>query len=326
MLDIVLLGAGHLGKIHLKNILELPQYQITGFFDPDTEVRKKVSAEFGIKGFDSISEAIQSAQVVDIITPTVSHFDCAMLAFEQKKHVFIEKPLANTLEEAQQMVESSTKSKVKVQVGHVERFNPAFMAVKDRIVNPKFIETHRLSEFNPRGTDVSVILDLMIHDLDIILYAVQSNIKEIYSSGVNIISDTPDIANARIEFENGCVANITASRISLKNMRKTRFFTNDAYVSVDFLKRKAEVIKISDLEGEADPLSIVLEPGLGKKPKIITFDNPKFEESNAIRDELKSFAASIMNDTIPLVDISQGYEAMKVAYIIMDKLNTNVLH
>ncbi|HNQ12059.1 MAG TPA: Gfo/Idh/MocA family oxidoreductase [Bacteroidia bacterium] len=325
MLKIVLLGAGHLGKIHLKNILQIPDFELTGFYDRDENTQKKISEEYSIQAFKNVSEAIESADIVDIVTPTISHFECAKEAITKNKSVFIEKPLANTIEEAETLVALANKHKVKVQVGHVERFNPAFVSVMEKINNPKFIETHRLAEFNPRGTDVSVILDLMIHDIDIILHTVKSPIKEIKASGVSIISDTPDIANARIAFENGCVANVTASRISMKNMRKTRFFQGDAYIAVDFLKRKSELIKISDVEGEPDPLSIILEPGPGKKSKLISFENPKFEESNAILDELKSFAHSIKNQSEPAVSIEQGYQALKVAYEIINKLNSNTV-
>ena len=238
MLKIGVLGAGHLGKIHLRLLQQSEKYELVGFYDPNQENAEKVSKEFGYKHFSTIATLIHAVDVIDIVTPTLSHYKCAKVSIKSGKHVFIEKPISNTVEEAEEIIALAKEYSVKGQVGHVERFNPAFKATKDMIDNPMFIETHRLAEFNPRGTDVPVVLDLMIHDIDAILSVVKSKVKNISASGVSVISDTPDIANARIEFENGCVANLTASRISLKNMRKSRFFQKDAYISVDFLEKK----------------------------------------------------------------------------------------
>ena len=236
MLKIGVLGAGHLGKIHLRLLNQSSKYELVGFYDPSKENAEKVSAEFGYKSFDTISDLIAAVDVVDIVTPTLSHYHCAVDAIKAGKHIFLEKPISNTVEEAEHIIELAKEYNVKGQVGHVERFNPAFKAVKDKIQNPMFIETHRLAEFNPRGTDVPVVLDLMIHDIDAILSVVKSTVKNIHATGIAVISDSPDIANARIEFENGCVANVTSSRISMKNMRKARFFQKDAYISVDYLR------------------------------------------------------------------------------------------
>ncbi|HAB28202.1 MAG TPA: oxidoreductase, partial [Xanthomarina gelatinilytica] len=238
MLKAGVLGAGHLGKIHLRLLNQSEKYDLVGFYDSDEANAKKIEAEFGYKYFNSIDNLIDAVDMVDIVTPTLSHYECAKKAIAKGKHIFIEKPITNTVEEAEHIRELLAQHNIRGQVGHVERFNPAYLAVKDQIVNPMFIETHRLAEFNPRGTDVPVVLDLMIHDIDIILSVVKSKVKNVYASGVSVISDTPDIANARLEFENGCVANLTASRISLKNMRKSRFFQKDAYISVDFLEKK----------------------------------------------------------------------------------------
>ncbi|MFM8950713.1 MAG: Gfo/Idh/MocA family protein, partial [Bacteroidota bacterium] len=231
MLKIGVVGAGHLGKIHLNQIKEIPDYQLVGFHDSSLEIRSSVSEALHVKPYESLNELISICDVLDVVTPTYAHLVVAEAAIKQSKHVFIEKPLANTPEEGRQIAELAREAGVKVQVGHVERFNPAFTAAAEFIKNPMFIETHRLAQFNPRGTDVSVVLDLMIHDIDIILSLVKSPIKRINASGVAVVSDTPDIANARIEFDNGCVANLTSSRISLKNMRKSRFFQRDAYIS-----------------------------------------------------------------------------------------------
>ena len=321
MLKIGVLGAGHLGKIHLRLINELKaEYELVGFYDPDPAAAEQVKSQMNIPCFETIESLMQVCDVIDIVTPTVSHYDCAVKALRLSKHIFIEKPLANTVKEAQRMIGLAKEANVKVQVGHVERFNPAFLAARNYIKQPMFIETHRLAQFNPRGTDVSVVLDLMIHDIDIVLSVVKASVRKISTSGVAVVSDTPDIANARIEFDNGCVANLTASRISLKNMRKSRFFQKDAYIAVDFLEKSSEVIRLKEVEGETDPLAVILDLGVGKKNKQIWFENPKVEESNAIKEELKSFAQSIKNNTVPAVTIEDGFAALQVAHQIADKL------
>ncbi len=317
MLKVGVLGAGHLGKIHLKLLQQSPRYELVGFYDPIEDNAEKVSAEFGYTSFDSIEALIAQVDVVDIVTPTLSHFECAKLAIESGCHVFIEKPITNTVLEAEAIRTLASQKHVQGQVGHVERFNPAFTAVKDAIDNPMFIETHRLAEFNPRGTDVPVVLDLMIHDIDIILSVVPSKVKYVHASGVSVISDTPDIANARIEFENGCVANLTASRISMKNMRKSRFFQKDAYISVDFLEKKSEIVRMKDAPKEEDEFAMILQNAEGVK-KQIYFDNPDVQPNNAILDELESFADAIENDIKPVVTLRHGTNALRVAQQIID--------
>ena len=317
MLKAGVLGAGHLGKIHLKLLNQSNKYNLVGFYDPIKENAEKVAKEFGYKAFDTIQELIDAVDVVDIVTPTLSHFDCAKEAIEKGKHIFIEKPITKTVEEADTLIELSKKHNVKGQVGHVERFNPAFTAVKNAITNPMFIETHRLAEFNPRGTDVPVVLDLMIHDIDIILSVVNSKVKSINASGVSVISETPDIANARIEFENGCVANLTASRISLKNMRKSRFFQRDAYIAVDFFEKSTEVVRMKDAPEKPGDFDMILQNAEGIK-KQIYFENPTIEANNAILDELETFADAINNNTNPVVDLEQGTEALRVAHMIIN--------
>ena len=318
MLKVGVLGAGHLGKIHLRLLNQSDKYQLVGFYDADEANAKKVEAEFGYTYFNSIETLIDAVDVVDIVTPTLSHYDCAKLAISKGKHIFIEKPITNTVQEAEAIRTLVAEHGVKGQVGHVERFNPAFKAIKDQIENPMFIETHRLAEFNPRGTDVPVVLDLMIHDIDIILSVVNSKVKHISASGVSVISDTPDIANARIEFINGCVANLTASRISLKNMRKTRFFQKDAYISVDFLEKKCEVVKMKDAPKQPGDFDMILQNAEGVK-KQIYFDNPEIPNNNAILDELETFADAINNNTKPIVTLHDGTEALRVATMIIDQ-------
>jgi len=318
MLKIGVVGAGHLGKIHLRILQSADFVELIGFFDQSEEVRNKVKEEMDMIPFDSIESLIEACDLVDIVTPTIAHFECAAIAVRSFKHVFIEKPITNTLEEAKSLISLSEEAKVKVQIGHVERFNPAFMASVKHLQNPMFIETHRLAQFNPRGTDVSVVLDLMIHDLDIVLSVVDSEIKSINASGVSVLSGTPDIANARIEFDNGCVANLTASRISMKNMRKSRFFQQDAYVSVDFLEKKNEVIQMHDVT-EEDPFAVTIDLG-EKGKKQIDILSEDIEPNNAIEDELRSFVNAIENDLTPSVSIYAGYKALQAAHEIMKKL------
>lgn len=317
MLKAGVLGAGHLGKIHLRLLNQSDKYDLVGFYDADETNAKKVSEEFGYKYFNTIDALIEAVDVVDIVTPTLSHYDCAKKAIAKGKHIFIEKPITNTVEEAEHIRELLAEHNLRGQVGHVERFNPAFLAVKDKLENPMFIETHRLAEFNPRGTDVPVVLDLMIHDIDIILSVVKSKVKNVTASGVSVLSETPDIANARIEFESGCVANLTASRISLKNMRKTRFFQKDAYISVDFLEKKCEVVKMKDAPKNPGDFDMILQNAEGIK-KQIYFDNPEVENNNAILDELETFADAINSNTSPVVTLHDGTEALRVAKMIID--------
>ena len=317
MLKAGVLGAGHLGKIHLRLLNQSQKYELVGFYDADETNGKKVEAEFGYTYFNTIEALIDAADMVDIVTPTLSHYDCAKQAIAKGKHIFIEKPITNTVEEAESIRILLAENNLRGQVGHVERFNPAFLGVKDQIENPMFIEAHRLAEFNPRGTDVPVVLDLMIHDIDIILSVVNSKVKKVSASGVSVISDTPDIANARVEFENGCVANLTASRISLKNMRKTRFFQKDAYISVDFLEKKCEVVKMKDAPEVPGDFDMILQNAEGVK-KQIYFDNPEIANNNAILDELESFAEAINTNTKPIVTLHDGAEALRVAAQIID--------
>ena len=319
MLKVGVLGAGHLGKIHLRLLNQSEKYELVGFYDENHENGAKIAAEYGYKQFDTIAKLIHAVDVIDIVTPTLSHYKCAKVAIKSGKHVFIEKPISTTVQEADEIIALATEYNVKGQVGHVERFNPAFKAVKDQIKNPMFIETHRLAEFNPRGTDVPVVLDLMIHDIDAILSVVNSKVKNISASGVSVISDSPDIANARIEFESGCVANITASRISMKNMRKSRFFQKDAYISVDFLDKVCEVVKMKDAPEVPGDFDMILQNAEGVK-KQIYYENPSVETNNAILDELESFADAITNNTTPVVTLEQATEALRVAYQIIDEM------
>jgi predicted dehydrogenase len=320
MLKIGVVGVGHLGKIHVKCIKQIADYKLVGIFDLDEKVSKQVSEEFGIPAYSTFDELLQECDVIDIVTPTLSHFDYARKAIIASKQVFIEKPITHTTKEAKSLMSLASEANVKVQIGHVERFNPAFLSIQEELNNPMFIETHRLAEFNPRGTDVSVIHDLMIHDIDIVLSIVKSNVKRISANGVAVVSETPDIANARIEFDNGCVANLTASRVSLITMRKTRVFQKNAYLSIDFSKKKSEILQLKEASAQPDPYSVVIDLGNNKGKKEITFSKPQIIENNAIQEELYSFAQAINNNTTPKVTVEDGYNALRIASIISEKM------
>ena len=316
MLKVGLVGAGHLGKIHLKLLNQSEKYHLIGFHDKDIENAKRIEEEFGYKFYENLDELLEKIEVLDVVTPTFYHHHYAKMAIERGLHFFIEKPVTQTLEQAEELISLSREKGIKAQVGHVERYNPAFIATKPFIDEPMFIEIHRLAEFNPRGTDVSVVLDLMIHDLDILLSLVKSPVKEIRASGVCVVSKSPDIANARIEFENGCVANLTTSRISMKAMRKSRFFQKDAYISVDFLEKKSEVIRMKSAPENPADFDMIIQNAEGEKHQIL-FEYPNIQPNNAILDELESFADSI-NENMPIeVSLTDGTEALKVALEIV---------
>ncbi len=317
MLKAGLVGAGHLGKIHLRLLNQSEKYELVGFYDSDAENGKKLEQECGYKFYNDLDQLLSEIQVLDIVTPTLFHYEYAKKAIEKGIHFFIEKPVTQTLEQAEELIRLCEEKNIKVQVGHVERYNPAYIATKSYLSNPQFIEIHRLAEFNPRGTDVSVVLDLMIHDLDILLSIVKSPVKHLHASGVSVVSKTPDITNARIEFENGCVANLTTSRISMKAMRKSRFFQKDAYISIDFLEKKAEVIRMQAAPETPSDFDMIIENAEGEKNQIV-FEYPNIQPNNAILDELESFAQAIEENTPIEVSLNDGTEALKVALKIME--------
>lgn len=320
-LKLGIIGAGHLGKIHIRLAKEIDTIHLVGFYDSDPAVRESVSAEYGVRPYAQPEDLINDVEAVVIVTPTFAHFEYASKAIRQGKHVFVEKPITSTVPEAKDLCKLADESNTILQVGHVERFNPAFLAAQDFIRQPAFIESHRLAQFNPRGTDVSVIYDLMIHDIDIILCTVKSRVKKVHASGVAVISDTPDICNARVEFENGCTANLTASRMSMKNMRKTRFFQRDFYIGVDFLEKKSEILQLKTVEGEEDPFSVIIDPGNGKPKKQVSINIPSPQPNNAIKEELTAFARAIRKETPVVVSGYDGLYALEVANIISEKLN-----
>jgi predicted dehydrogenase len=323
MLKLGIFGVGHLGKFHLNNWKEISGVELVGFYDPDDVSAQEVSEKYQLPRFLDAERLIEACDAVDIIAPTPFHFDLCEKAIKKGKHVFVEKPLANSMEEARVLVKLVKESNIKMQVGHVERFNPAYLAVQELELNPMFIEVHRLAQFNPRGTEVSVILDLMIHDIDIILNLVKSEVKSISASGVAVMTDTPDIANVRIEFNNGCVVNLTSSRISMKRMRKMRVFQKDAYIGIDFLNKKTEIIKLKTAR-DLEAFSFDLDTPHGKKSIAIL--NPVIPEVNAIKMELEKFRDAIANNTAVIVSEVDGYRAMDIAHQILNKIKNATIN
>lgn len=318
MLKIGIMGVGHLGKFHLNNWKEMPGIALVGFYDPNDAAAADVAEKYQLKRFLDPIELIEASDAVDVVAPTTFHHELCVAAIKRGKHVFVEKPLAHTMEQGRELVELAREANIRFQVGHVERFNPAFLAVQNMPLEPMFIEVHRLAQFNPRGTDVSVILDLMIHDIDIILKLVRSNVKGISANGVAVMSDTPDIANVRIEFDNGCVANLTSSRISMKKMRKMRLFQKDAYIGIDFLDKKTEIISLVKDERPAGSYTFDIDTGHGIQQ--IAVANPVVGEGNAIRMELDAFVAAIQQGIDTPVTVLDGYRAMEVAHQILEKI------
>ncbi len=320
-MKIGLLGAGHLGKIHLKCLLATTCWNVVGFYDPDDKNAESAIKQYNVKRFDNLDDLLAAVDAVDIVTPTTFHFELAQKALEAGKHVFVEKPVTQTVEEGSRLLEIAAKTGLKVQVGHVERFNPAFTALGGMKLRPMFIESHRLAAFQPRGTEVSVILDLMIHDLDLILHLVQSPVTHVSASGVAVLSHTPDIANVRVEFANGCVANLTASRISLKQMRKMRLFQRDHYLSLDFLEKNAQIVRLYDEDDATRPPDDQLmefETQAGKK--WLQLSMPESEPVNAIQRELETFHDAIENDTEPVVTLQDGFKALELAHQILEEI------
>ena len=326
MLKVGIFGAGHLGKIHMQQWREIAGVELVGFYDPDDVQAAIAIAQYQVPRYKDLEQLIHSVDAVDIVSPTTTHHEIARICCLNGKHVFIEKPLAHRLDEARELVKMVNEANVKCQVGHVERYNPALLALGDQRLQPMFIEAHRLAQFNPRGTDVAVILDLMIHDIDIVMHLIKSPVRRISASGVSVISEMADIANARIEFDNGCVANLTASRISLKKMRKMRIFQRDAYIGIDFLEKKTEVIRLKENGQQNGMMDFPIEVGNGEK-KIISVQLPEVGAGNAIRMELQDFVDAIVHGRPTSVSVHDGYQAMDVAHQILKKMSLhNEMH
>ncbi len=324
-MKLAILGAGHLGKIHINCAVQCGDWEVAGFYDPDEKNAAQAIEKFGIRRFSSVAELLDNCDAVDIVTPTPSHFELAMQALDAGKHVFIEKPVTHTAQEAHDLLAHAQRTGGTVQVGHVERFNPAFRAVQDAHLRPMFIEAHRLSVFQPRGTDVSVVLDLMIHDLDLVLHLVDSPVRVLSAGGVAVLSKTPDIANVRIEFENGCIANLTASRISLKQMRKMRLFQQDTYISLDFLEKQAQTIRLFDQDDtQLPPMEQLMEFETQEGKKWLQLQMPEIAPANAIEEELRSFARAIQTKTPPPVTLLDGVRAVNLAHQILEQIDNRL--
>ena len=313
MLNIAVIGAGHLGEFHIKLLKSSKLFNLIGFFDPNKSRVKEIIDKYNINFFE-INKISSLVDAVIISTPTSSHYETAVKFLNNKKHVFIEKPISSSIEQANKLIEIKKSNKLIGQVGHVERFNSAFLNIKNAL-NPMFIESHRLSSYPSRGTDVSVVLDLMIHDIDIVLSLVDSKITNISANGTKIISSSPDIANARIEFENGCVANLTSSRLSLKKMRKMRVFQTDSYISLDFDSGSSEIIKIKNFDGK-NKYAMTIHDSEGVE-KEIHIENIKNEKINSIEEEHKNFYYSIINKEDPIVSFEKGRDALDLAIKIV---------
>ena len=320
-------GLGHLGKIHLKVLKEIcserDDIEIAGIYDSNKESNESISLENNFQINNSPEDLIAKIDVAIIVTPTSTHYDLASKTINAGINTFIEKPVCDTTEEATKLLALAKDKKLKVQIGHIERFNPAILALDNYKLAPMFIETHRLSQFNPRGTDVSVIQDLMIHDIDIILNLVKSKVKKIDANGVAIITDKIDIANARIQFENGCVANITASRISMNKMRKMRLFQKSAYISIDFLQNTSEVFRLG--EGTSESSIALTEFEQGNKNIKIFYERPPVMEVNSMKYEVNKFIDAIINNDEPIVTLEDGLQALEVANEIVSLIESGSL-
>lgn len=312
-----LFGLGHLGKTHLKILKEIcierNDVELMGVFDIDESKNETISKENDLHPDNTADDLIKKINTAIIVTPTSTHFELASKCISNEINTFIEKPVTGTTEEANKLLELSRNKKIKIQIGHIERFNPAILALDNYQIAPMFIETHRLAQFNPRGTDVSVIQDLMIHDIDIILNLVKSKVKRIDANGVAIITDKIDIANARIQFENGCVANITASRISQNKMRKMRLFQKFAYISIDFLQNTSEVFRLSDGKSDDGDSIALTEFVQGDNKVKIFYERPPVKEVNSLKYELNKFFDSVICDEEPIVTLEDGLQALEVA-------------
>ncbi len=324
-LRIGVIGTGHLGKLHTKMFSEISACELVGVFDLNFSQAELIAKEYNIKAFNNIDNLLDEIDAVSIAATTSAHFELVKKSLEYNKHVFVEKPITASIDEAEEIVKLSNQRQLNLQVGHIERFNPALVSLDKYIIEPMFIQTDRLAQFNPRGTDVAVVLDLMIHDIDIILSLIKSEVKHVEASGVAVVSDNIDIANARIQFENGAVANVTASRISQKKMRKMRIFQKDNYLSLDFITGVSEVFRLIPLDDKVDPTYISFgEIGVGDKKKQIVYEQPEIKEINALKYELELFINSVLENKKPTVSGDDGLRALKVAQIIMKKIKESL--
>lgn len=317
-LRVGVIGTGHLGTYHAQNYAKIPSAHLVGVYDTDSERAQKLAQELNTTAYPSMEALLASVDAVSVATPTQTHYSVGKTVLEHNVHLFIEKPITATVEQAKELIALAEQRHLKLQVGHIERFNPAILALEPYNLKPLFIESHRLSQFNPRGTDVAVVLDLMIHDIDLILSLVKAPVERIDANGVAVISETIDIANARLKFTNGCVANVTASRISQNKMRKMRLFQSNAYISIDFAQGLAEVFRIVDEDAPETKMTMLLgKIDQGAKKRLIVYEQPEVKDVNALRIELESFLEAIRNNTEPRVSGKDGLQALEVAQEIL---------
>lgn len=319
------IGVGHLGTFHARLAAEMDSVNLTGVYDTNQEQARRISAECATVPCSDLDDLLSRVDAVSIVVPTSEHFNIAMKALDHDCHIFIEKPITSTVEEAGQIIHKARDRNKKIQVGHIERFNPAMLAIKGYPLAPMFIEAHRLSRFNPRGCDVSVVLDLMIHDLDLILYMVNSPVAHTDACGVSVVSKTEDIANVRLKFESGCVANLTSSRISLTPMRRMRLFQKNQYIAMDFMEKKSDIFLLRDEDTAAAPESagmVVSQIGIGDKARDIVYQKPEPPQVNSLKMELEEFARAVIFDLEPEVPGEQGMQALEVANSILEKIAT----
>jgi predicted dehydrogenase len=321
-LRVGVVGVGHLGTLHARMLAQLEEAELLGVYDRDPARASAVAHELGVRPCDSLDSLVAQVDCVTVAASTSAHHEVAMAALSAGKHVFIEKPITETVEEAKQLCQESSRRGLILQVGHIERFNPALLALQRFDINPLFIESHRLAQFNPRGTDVAVVLDLMIHDIDIILTYVRSPVRQVDASGVAVVSDTVDIANARLQFDNGCVANVTASRISQRKMRKMRLFQPNSYISIDFSEGLAEVFRlVGEDEPHAEGTLRLGQLMQGARKRTIVYEQPEVKEVNALKVELRHFLECVRTGGVPLVTGEDGTRALEVAATIMERIS-----
>lgn len=320
MLRVGVIGVGHLGKFHTRVYSELPSCELVGVYDDDRTRSGIIADEFSTRAFDSMSELLETVDAVSVAVPTMAHHRIGLECLKNDVHVLIEKPIASTVSEAEELVAVADERNLRLQIGHIERFNQAIRAALGEIAKPMFVEAHRLGIFAPRGTDVPVVLDLMIHDIDLILTAVDSPIERIDAVGVPVLSPNVDIANARLTFANGCVANLTASRVSRERIRKIRFFQRDAYISIDCMAPKVEVFRKKDVSPER-----LLEIATGKieggLDDVVAFTAPAMDGADALEMELASFLRSVSTGDKPTVSGNDGLMALEVATEILRQIS-----
>lgn len=315
MQKIGIVGVGNFGKYHVEELLKMPEFNLIGFFDINPTTSKLISSKFNITAFNSYSELLNSVEVIDIAVPTSLHYTCAVEAIKKQKHVFIEKPVTITVDDAENLVKLAEEASIKVQVGHIERFNSAFLAALPYINNPYYIEIQRLQQFVNHNTDTSVVLNLMIHDIDIVLSVINSNLKKINALGIKNINGTSDFANARIEFDNGCVANITSNRTSPIELITFNFFQKNMCINIDLLNKKSKIINFN-AKNENQPINT-------KLIKDLSIKDCKIIDENSLKKEFLAFYNCIENNSKPTVTLDDGFKALKVANEILDKIKVS---